>query len=61
MMTISAVPCPVLSKENSAAGVYDVWVSAPQAETAKAGQFVGIRCGGFTLRRPISICEIDRE
>lgn len=60
-MNISALPCPVLSKENNAAGVYDVWISTPQAEHAKAGQFVGIRCGGFTLRRPISICEIDRE
>lgn len=59
-MTISALPCPVLSRENIAAGVYDVWLSAPQAEQAKPGQFVGVRCEGFTLRRPVSICEIDR-
>lgn len=59
-MTISALPCPVLSKENIAAGVYDVWLSTPQAELAKPGQFVGVRCEGFTLRRPVSICEIDR-
>ncbi len=59
-MTISALPCPVLSKENIAAGVYDVWLSTPQAELAKPGQFVGVRCDGFTLRRPVSICEIDR-
>lgn len=59
-MNISAMPCAVLSKKNIAAGIYDVWISTPQAGQAKAGQFVGIRCGGYTLRRPISICEIDR-
>ncbi len=59
-MTISAYPCPVLSKENPAAGIHDVWLAAPQAAEARPGQFVGVRCAGFTLRRPISICEIDR-
>lgn len=59
-MTISAVSCPILSKKNIASDMYDIWLSAPQAKWAKPGQFVGIRCEGFTLRRPISICEIDQ-
>lgn len=61
MPVISALPCPILSKENIAAGVYDLWLAVPQAKDAKPGQFVGVRCAGFTLRRPVSICEIDRE
>ncbi len=31
------------------------------AEIAAPGQFVHIRTGNFTLRRPISICGIDKE
>jgi len=31
------------------------------AEEAKPGQFVHIKVEGFTLRRPISICDIDRR
>ena len=31
------------------------------AKEAKAGQFVHIRVPGFTLRRPISISEIDKD
>lgn len=39
---------------------YRFTIACPQvAKTAKAGQFVHIRCEGFMLRRPISICSID--
>ncbi len=32
------------------------------ASQAKAGQFVNIKCGsGLLLRRPISICDVDKE
>ena len=31
------------------------------AALSKAGQFVHIRVPGFTLRRPISICEVDKQ
>lgn len=42
--------------------VFDFTVSAPEiTERAVAGQFVNILCGAKTLRRPISICGIDRE
>lgn len=31
------------------------------AQLARPGQFVHIRVPGFSLRRPISICEVDRQ
>ncbi len=41
---------------------YSFWVQCPEAaQLAKCGQFVHIRVPGFTLRRPISICEIDKS
>ena len=52
----------ITGKENLAAGMYGVTVRCPDiASEARPGQFVHIRVPGFTLRRPISICEIDRE
>jgi dihydroorotate dehydrogenase electron transfer subunit len=40
---------------------YDFSIFCPEiVALAKAGQFLHIRCEGKTLRRPISICEIDR-
>jgi dihydroorotate dehydrogenase electron transfer subunit len=59
MMGITASICPIVSKKNIACGIYDIWVASPQAQEAKPGQFVNIKCDGFTLRRPISICEVD--
>lgn len=53
---------PIIRKENPAAEVYDITILCPEiAAAAKCGQFVNIRIDGFTLRRPVSICEIDRE
>lgn len=52
----------IISKDSPAKGIYDLWVSCPAiAAVAKPGQFVDIRCEGYTLRRPISICKIDRD
>ena len=56
---IVAQPCPVISNQNIARGIYDIWAACPQAAQTRAGQFVMVRCAGFTLRRPISVCEID--
>lgn len=40
----------------------DYTIACPDiAAISKAGQFVHIRVPGFTLRRPISICEVDRQ
>lgn len=42
--------------------IYDIDVYCPEmAAVSKPGQFVHIRCGEKTLRRPISICGIDTQ
>lgn len=52
----------ILDKQKIAAGTYSYMIICPEAAAAaKAGQFVHIRAEGYTLRRPISICEIDRS
>lgn len=53
---------PILEKETLAKGIYSVIVDAPElADEARPGQFANIAAPGFTLRRPISLCGIDRE
>lgn len=53
---------PILSKNTLAKEIYDLTILCPEvAEVAKAGQFVNVKAEGFMLRRPISICSIDRE
>lgn len=53
---------PVIKNKKIAEGFFDLVVSFPEAAaTAVSGQFADIRCAGKTLRRPISLCEIDRE
>ncbi len=53
--------CRITEKKLIAHGIgdiYSVWLNCPElAGEARPGQFADIRCGGFTLRRPISICE----
>jgi len=51
----------VLKNEMIAVGFYDMVIKTPQARVASVGQFVTILCGSKTLRRPISICEINAE
>lgn len=54
--------CPILSKRQLTKLSFDITVSAPQmAALAKTGQFAQITCDGFFLRRPISICDFDKE
>lgn len=54
--------CEILKKTEIARGIFDVTVHAPAfAEIAVPGQFAHIYVPGHTLRRPISICGIDRE
>lgn len=51
----------VTDKTKLTASAYSFTVSCPDvAQLANAGQFVHIKVDGFTLRRPISICEIDK-
>ena len=52
---------PIKSRTAIARDVFDYVVHCPDiAALAHAGQFVHIRVAGHTLRRPISICEVDR-
>lgn len=53
---------PIISKKNLAKGIFDIEVLCPEvAELSKAGQFVQAAAEGFFLRRPISICDIDKK
>lgn len=53
---------PIIQKKAIAAEIYDLTILCPEiAAAAQCGQFVNIRLDGFMLRRPISICGIDRE
>lgn len=53
---------PIISKKAIAAEIYDITILCPDvAEAARCGQFVNIKADGFMLRRPISICGIDKD
>ncbi len=53
---------PVTEKKTLAREIYSVTVSCPDAaKAAEVGQFANITAEGKTLRRPISICEINKE
>ncbi|MCI8554439.1 MAG: dihydroorotate dehydrogenase electron transfer subunit [Clostridiales bacterium] len=50
----------ILGMSKMAPGIWNCTVSAPRmASAAAAGQFVGILCGEYLLRRPISLCGFD--
>ena len=53
---------PVQRMEQLTAAAWDMVISCPDvAQKAQPGQFVNLLPdGNFTLRRPISICEIDK-
>ncbi len=52
----------IIKKEQIAKDTFDLTISCGKlSELAKAGQFVHISVPGFFLRRPISICNIDKE
>ncbi len=52
----------ILSKKTLAKEIYDLTILCPNvAEVAVAGQFVNVKVDGFMLRRPISICSIDKN
>lgn len=52
----------IQSKKNLAKNIYDLTVLCPEiAKSAEAGQFVHVKVAGFFLRRPISICGVDKE
>jgi dihydroorotate dehydrogenase electron transfer subunit len=52
----------IADKTAIAREIYSFTISCPEvAAAACPGQFVHIRARGYTLRRPISICGIDKE
>ena len=52
----------ILSKKTLAKEIYDLTILCPDvAQAAVAGQFVNVKVDGFMLRRPISICSIDKN
>ena len=54
--------CEVLRRAQTAENTFDYMVLAPKlAEVAQPGQFAHIYVPGKTLRRPISICDIDKN
>jgi dihydroorotate dehydrogenase electron transfer subunit len=61
-MKYDVMLCKVTDKKQLTADVFDITVSAGDiALNAKPGQFAHIYIPGKTLRRPISICEINRK
>ncbi len=52
----------ITEKSAIARDTYSFPIACPEvAEVAAPGQFVHIRANGYTLRRPISICGIDKN
>lgn len=53
---------PIIEKTSLAGQIYSYTLHCPDvAENAQIGQFVQIKAEGYTLRRPISICSVDKD
>jgi dihydroorotate dehydrogenase electron transfer subunit len=52
--------CSVASNVEVMPGIHLMWIEAPDiACSALPGQFITVRCGNFTLRRPLSIQQVS--
>jgi len=52
--------CSVASNVEVMPGLHLMWIEAPNiAGSALPGQFITVRCGDFTLRRPFSIHQVS--
>lgn len=52
----------IIKNNEIRSGFFDILVNCPAiAEKARPGQFINILCADKPLRRPISICGIDKE
>jgi len=52
--------CPVTSNVEVMPGVHLMWIEAPNiAGSVLPGQFITVRCGDYTLRRPFSIHQVS--
>lgn len=60
-MKYNVMLCKILQKKQISDDIFDFTVDAGMiAKVAQPGQFAHIYVPGKTLRRPVSICEIDR-
>lgn len=60
-MKYDVMLCRIIQKKQITADIFDFIVEAGElAQIARPGQFAHLYVPGKTLRRPISICEIDR-
>jgi dihydroorotate dehydrogenase electron transfer subunit len=52
--------CTITSNVEVMPGIYLMWIEAPYiARSVQPGQFITVRCGDFTLRRPLSIHRVS--
>jgi len=52
--------CSVASNVEVIPGIHRMWIEAPDiAVAAQPGQFITVRCGDFTLRRPLSVHQVS--
>jgi dihydroorotate dehydrogenase electron transfer subunit len=52
--------CPVTSNVEVMSDIHLMWIEAPNiAYSVLPGQFITVRCGDFTLRRPLSIHQVS--
>ena len=52
--------CSIASNVEVMPGIHLMWIEAPDiAVAAQPGQFITVRCGDFTLRRPFSIHQVS--
>lgn len=60
-MSYKCAEYKLIEKKAIASDIFSFTILCPDvAELAKCGQFVHILVEGYTLRRPISICEVDK-
>jgi dihydroorotate dehydrogenase electron transfer subunit len=52
--------CTIASNVEVMPGIHLMWIEAPDiAAAAQPGQFITVRCGDFTLRRPFSVHQVS--
>ena len=53
---------PIIKTENLAYNIFSIEIYCPHiVSQTKPGQFLNIKIDGFFLRRPISICSVDKN
>ena len=61
-MKFDAQDCILVSKKNLTPAIFDFRLKNPElAEMCHAGQFVHVLVPGKTLRRPISVCDVEGD